>query len=92
LELKTYYYLIRAYKTSKESANSNIASVKIPVQTATPATTEPKTIIPTSAETIIPWYKNWVYWLDIIGGAAVIALGIYLTYRITKRRSQKQAT
>lgn len=75
---KTYYYMIRAYKGTAESASTTAATIKIPA-TATATTVNAK-VLPyfnDVAETT-DWPQIQLYW--ILGGVIAILIIILLAY------------
>lgn len=77
---KTYYYYVRAYTGTLESANSNEAFASVPTAvTATQNSTAAK-----------PWYKKYLLYL-IIGGVVLISGLAVLIYFLIKRKKSKLA-
>ena len=74
---KTYYYYIKAYKTTEEGVSSNIAEVKIPAKkTATPVAT-----------TISA--SNWWLYL-LLGGVALLLIIFLIVYELKLKKKWAQ--
>ena len=81
---KTYYYIVRAYKASSESANSNTAEVKIPLP-GEAATTSNGTPVSLDTSAISP--RDYVDWIQLILLSLLTVLtGTLIIYEIRKKQ------
>jgi hypothetical protein len=82
---KTYYYYVRSYKGSKQSANSNTVFLTVPKVVAVVAPTE-------AAVVELANEKSSLVWLYILIGAIVLASGgfAYYWFKIRKKKVKKE--
>lgn len=81
---KTYYYIVRAYKASSESVNSNTAEVKIPLP-GEAATTSNGTPVSLDTSAISP--RDYIDWTQLILLSLLTVLtGTLIIYEIRKKQ------
>lgn len=83
---KTYYYMVRAFKSGAESVDSNEAKVTAAVAENTNVNSASGA---TATKTLTPWYKKPLFW--IIFALVLILLGLAIFLFIRHRKKQKQA-
>lgn len=83
---KTYYYFVRAYKTTAQSASTSTVSLLIPEVTATTNTNTNKTITPINASTSddTDYELIQIYWIS--GWLIASLLVILIAYEIDQKR------
>lgn len=84
---KTYYYFVRAYKTTAQSASTSIVSLLIPEVAAVTNTNTNKTIAPIFSTTSlgdIDYSMIEMYW--ILGGVIGVLLVLLVAYEIEKKK------
>ena len=75
---KTYYYLVKAYKSGDEGTSSDIAEVKIPATA--------KTTTPTTAAT----QGSWLWFYLLFGGVGLLLIIFLIVYELKLKKRWAQ--